>query len=426
MKAECTEEGLSKRQLDVEIPPEMVTEAFEKEAARFGRSLKLPGFRKGKIPKDLVKTRFRSEILDEVLRDLVPQALQQALNQYSLQPVGDPRVHDLKIELGQALSFKASFEVMPKIEAKNYQDLKVTARDGKVKEEDIEARLQSLREQAARFDPVSDRGARDGDYVVGTLIEKAADGKGPAKKQEGVLLEVGADIYHPSLHEKLQGVKSGESVSADVDFAKDHPDPQRAGKAFSVQMENIEVKEKVIPELDDEFAKDLGQFENLDELREHVRKQVEEEARQEADQDLRNQLLEKLIEANPFDPPEALIEHELDQRIEDMARSLVDRGIDPTKAKIDWRELREGQRESAVRSVAATILLDRIAEQENLKETEEAIEKEIERGASAIKKSPQAVRAQLMKEGGLERLKRRLRRELAVDLLRESARIKRG
>jgi trigger factor len=215
-------------------------------------------------------------------------------------------------------------------------------------------------------------------------------------------------------------------VSVDVVFPDDHPDPKRAGKAFSVQMEKIEVKEKFLPELDDELAKDLGQFENLAELRAHLREQAEAEARYEADQELRNQLLEKLIEANPFDPPEALIEHELDQRIEDMARTLVDRGVDPSRAKIDWRELREGQHESAARSVAATILLDRIVEQENLKETEGAIEKEIERGASAIKKSPQAVRAQLMKEGGLERLKRRLRRELAVDLLRESARIKRG
>jgi trigger factor len=426
LKAECTEEGLSKRRLDVEIPAETVSQAFEKEVARFGRSLKLPGFRKGKIPKDLVKTRFRTEVLDEVLRDLVPQGLQQALNQHALHPIGDPRIHDLKIELGKPLSFKASFEVMPKIEAKNYKGLSVGAPSAEVKDEDIENRLQSLRDQAARFDPVKDRGARDGDFVAGTLIEKAADGKGPARKQEGALIEVGADVYHPGLHEKLQGAKSGDSVSADVVFPDDHPDPKRAGKAFSVQMENIEVKEKVLPELDDELAKDLGQFENLAELRARLREQAEEERRREADQELRNQLLEKLIEANPFDPPEALVEHELDQRIEDMVRSLVDRGIDPSRAKIDWRELREGQRESAVRSVAATILLDRIVEQENLKETEEAIEKEIERGASAIKKSPQAVRAQLMKEGGLERLKRRLRRELAVDLLRESARIKRG
>lgn len=426
MKAECIEEGLSKRRLDVEVPPEAVSQAFEKEAARFGRALKLPGFRKGKIPKDLVKTRFRAEIMDEVLRDLVPQVLQQALNQHALHPIGDPRIHDLKIELGQPLSFKASFEVMPKIEAKNYKGLEVTARSAEVKDEDIEKRLQSLREQAARFDPVADRGARDGDYVAGTLIEKAADGKGPAKKQEGVLLEVGADVYHPALHEKLRGVQSGESVSVDVVFPDDHADPKRAGKGFSVQMEKIEVKEKVLPELDDELAKDLGQFENLAELRDHLRQQAEAEARHEADEELRNQLLEKLIEANPFDPPEALVEHELDQRIEDMVRSLVDRGLDPSRAKIDWRELREGQRESAARSVAATLLLDRIVEQENLRETEDAIEKEIERGASALKKSPQVVRAQLMKEGGLERLKRRLRRELAVDLLRESARIKRG
>ena len=426
MKVECIEDGLSRRRLDVEVPAETITEAFEQKATRFSRTLKLPGFRKGKIPKDMVKSRFRSEILDQVVRDLLPQVLQQALNQHALHPIDDPKIKDLKIELGEPLRFQASFEVMPQVEAKNYKGLQVTSRSAEVSDDEIEKRLESLRERAARFDPVTDRGARDGDFVAGTLYEKPSDGKAPPKKQEGVLIEVRADVYHPSLHEKLQGVKSGDSVSLEAVFPEDHADPKRAGKTFTVRLENIEVKEKVLPALDDELAKDLGQFENLAELREHVRQQAEEEARHLAEQDLRNQLLEKLLEANPFEAPEALVEQELDERIEDMARSLIDRRIDPSRANIDWRSLREGQRNSAARSVSATLLLDRIVEQEKLNETEEAVNQEIERGAASIKKSPEAVRAQLMKDGGLERLKRRLRRELAFDLLRENARIKRG
>ena len=287
-------------------------------------------------------------------------------------------------------------------------------------------RLDSLRERAARFDPVEGRGAKDGDFVTGTLHETAADGKGPTKKQEGVTIEVGTDIYLPDLHEKLQAAKSGDSVSFEAVFPKDHADPGRAGKKLAVRFDQMEVKAKILPNLDDEFAKDLGDFESLKELRNQVRKQAEEEAKHHADQYLRNQLLEKLLEANPVEPPQALIEHELDQRVEEMARSVINRGIDPSQANVDWRGLREGQRESVTRSVGATILLDRIVTQEGLQETEEAVNQEIERGAASVKKSPEAVRAQLMKDGGLERLKQRLRREFAVDLLRENARIKGG
>ncbi len=426
MKVECTEEGLSRRRLDVEVPAETLSEAFEQKATRFSRTLKLPGFRKGKIPKNLVKTRFHSEILNQVLQDLLPNVLHQALNQHSLNPIGDPKIEDLKAELGEPLRFKATVEVMPEIDVKKFKGFKVTAKSADVSDEETEKRLDSLRERAARFDPVEGRGVKDGDFVTGTLHETAADRKGPTNKQEGVTIEVGSDIYLPTLHERLQGAKSGDSISFQAEFPKEHADTARAGKKLTVRFDQIEVKEKILPDLDDEFAKDLGDFEDLKELRDQVQKQAEEEARHHSEQDLRNQLLEKLIEANPVEPPQALIDQELDQRVEEMARNLIDRGIDPSQANVDWRDLREGQREAVTRSVGATILLDRIVTQEGLQETEEAVSQEIERGAAAVKKSPEAVRAQLMKDGGLERLKQRLRRELAVDLLRENARIKGG
>lgn len=426
MKVECTEDGLFRRRLEVEVPAESVTDAFEQKAARFSRTLKLPGFRKGKIPKDLVKNRFRSEILNQVAQDLIPQVLSNALREQHLNPIDEPKIDDLKIELGEPLRFRASFEVMPQIEVKKYKGLKVTEHPPKVTDEDVEKRLEALREQAARFDPVEGRGVREGDYALGTLHERIAGRQGPGRKQEGVLIEIGSDLYHPKLHEKLQNAKPGDSVSFEDDFPADHPDPWRAGKKLSVQFDLVEIKEKSLPELDDEFAKDLGEFDSYVELKDHLREQAGEEARRHAEQDLRNQLLEKLIEANPFEPPQSVVEHELDERLEEMARGLVERGIDPEKAKVDWRSLREGQRESVSRSVSATILLDRIVEQENLKESEEAVTREIERGATSLKRSPEAVRAQLMKEGGLDRLKRRLRRDLAVDLIRENARIQRG
>jgi trigger factor len=408
--------------MDIELPVEAVTEAFQQSISQFAKRLKLPGFRKGKIPKDLVKTRFRSEILNEVVQELVPPALEKAVNQKGLAPIDEPRISKVEVEEDKPLCFRATFEIMPAIEAKEFKGLEATRRKTEVGEDEIEKRMEAARERAARFDPLEDRGARDGDFVLGAIQEQPV-GKGKPNRHEGTLIEVGTNSYHPTLHEKLQGVKSGDTVSFQATFPPEHPDQQKAGKTFDIRVEVNEVKEKVLPELDDALAKDLGEFETLDELRGHLREQAEEEARHADEQDLRKQLLDKLIEANLFDPPQSLVEQELDRRVEELARSFVDRGLDPQGSGIDWRSVREKQRESAVHSIRATLLMDRITEQENLRETEEEVAREIENIATHIEKKSEVVRAQLMKEGGMERLRQRLRREKAFDLLRQTARI---
>jgi trigger factor len=425
LKVECVEEGLSKRHLDIELPVERVSEAYEKEVRRLSRTIKIPGFRKGKIPKDMVRTRFRSDILNQVAQDLVPDALQRALNEKGLNPIGEPEIGKLDIDADKPLRFRASFDVMPQIEVGDYSGFEVTERRTEVGEDEIDKRLESLRERAARFDPVEGRGIRDGDFVMGSVQEQPAAG-GPPQRQDGAFIEVGKGAYHPTLDEKLQDARTGDTVSFQATFPADHSDSEKAGKTYDITIEVKEIKEKVLPELDDDLAKDLGDFENLEDLRKRVREQAEVEAKAGDEQHLRNQLLEKLIEANPFDAPESLIEHELQRRVEELARSFVDRGLDPGGSGIDWQDVRERQRDSAKESVKATILLDRIIEQEGIKEAEEEVDKEVERIATDVKKKPDVVRAQLMKEGGLDRLRRRIKRDKAFDLLRQGARIQRG
>lgn len=425
MKVECVEEGSCKRHLDVEIPAARVAEAFEQEVDRYRRSLKLPGFRKGKIPKELVKTRFRSEILNRVVRDLLPQALDRALVEKGLHPIDEPTLDKIDAKENQPLRFRASFEVMPKVEVTNWEGLEVVETTTPVTDEEVEKHLEALRERAARFDPVEDRGVKDGDFVMGSIEERRVDG-GPPSRQDGAVIEVGTTAYHPALHETLQGAKAGDTVRFQVGFPPDHADRDKAGKTFDVTVEIKEVKEKVLPELDDEFAKDLGEFTTLDELEKHVREQLEAEARLADERRLRDQILGRLIEANPFEVPQSLLEHEMDHRVETLVESFTERGLDPEGSGIDWHDVRERQREPAMQSVKATILLDRLTEQRGLREEEKDVQEEIERIAASVKKNLEVVRAQLMKEGGVERLRRRLRREKAFDLLRESARIKRG
>jgi trigger factor len=426
LKVDYLEDGLCRRHLDFEIPPETVAEAFEQRAAALGRQLKLPGFRKGKIPKELVKSRFRSEILSEVAQDLVERALGRALQERSLVPLGDPEIDKLQIDLGQPLRFRASFEVLPAIEPRDYRGLPVSEPAITIDEAKFEERLESLRQRAARFDPISDRGARSGDYVLGRMQETPAGGKGPTRTQEGVFLELGAEVAYPGLAEKLEGVRPGEAVSFEASFPADHPDRQRAGRSFTVSFEVQELKEKFVPPLDDDLAKELGEFDSLAELKEQVRAALAEEAEREAEHDKRQQLIDRLLERNPFEPPRALVEHELDRRIEDLARQLISRGVDPQRAGIDWRGFREGQRASASAGVRASLILSRIADKEGLRETEEETAKEIERIAGEMGRSVESVRAQLLKDGGLDRLRGRLRRDKAIDFLQQNARIGRG
>lgn len=423
MKVDYAEEGSSLRHLDIELPAEELSDEFEKGVAKLRKSVNLPGFRRGKIPKDVIRSRFHADVLEQAVHDLLNRAVRDALKERDLYPLGDPQISNLDPKLGEPLRFRASFEVMPDVEARDYKGLEATEQKSEVTDEQIETGIDHLREQHARFDPVEGRGAKDGDIVAGDLIETPSTG-GAEQRHEGVSLEVGSDTYHPGLHENLQGAEPGSEVKLTASFPLEHGDRERAGKSFDVVFVVKELKEKVLPDADDEFAKDIGEFDTLDEVRAELRKQAEERARREDEQQLRAQLLEKLVAANEFDAPESLVELELDGRIEAAARDLYQRGIDPRQAGIDWNKVRNEQRPAAENAVKATLLLDSIVKQEGLEEEEEDVQKEVERAAQALEKSPEAARAQLMKDGSLERVRGRLRREKAVDFIKLHAKLK--
>lgn len=422
MKVDYVEEGSSLRHLDIELPPEDLQAEFDKEVARLSRTVRLPGFRKGKIPKDVVRARFRSDVLSHAVKDLVPNALSQALKERNLYPLDDPRISQLESELGKPLKFRASFEVMPEIEVRDYQGLEVEKPSTEVTDEQVDKAIEALREQNARFDPIEGRGAQDGDFVMGDLVERPTGG-GKAEKHDGVSIEVGSDSYHPALHEQLQGAKPGDVLRFTASFPADHPNRSRAGKSFEAEFHLLELKEKVLPTADDEWAKDLGEYDTLAELSADLRKRAEERARHDDEQELRRRLLKKLVEANSFDAPSSLVELELDSRLEAVARDLYQRGIDPNSAGIDWQGLRHNEREAATEAVKSSLLLEKIADKEALTVSEEELSAEIERFAGALDKSASAVRAQMAKDGSLDRLRGRLRREKAVDFIKQHAKL---
>jgi len=423
MKTEYLEEGSSLRHLDIELPADALADEFEKGVGRLSRTIRLPGFRKGKIPKDVIRARFRGDVLKEAVSDLVPHALGEALKERNLYPLDDPRISKLETELGKPLRFRASFEVMPEVEAKVYQGLEVEKPSTEVTDEQVAAGIETLREQHARFDPIEGRGAQDHDFVMGDLTERPQGG-GKAEKHEGVTIEVGSDSYHAALHGELQGKSPGEVLRFTASFPAEHPARARAGKNYDVEFHLLELKQKVLPEADDELAKDLGEYQTLEELKAELRRRGEERAHHEDEQELRRRLLSKLVEANTFDAPISLVEMELDSRLESTAREFHQQGIDPNATGIDWRKVRENERESAASAVRATLLLDKVAEREGLGATEEEVETEIGRYAEALEKSPAALRAQMAKDGTLDRVRGRIRREKAVDFIKQHAKLK--
>jgi trigger factor len=422
MKVEYLEEGSSLRHLDIEVPADALAEEFEKGVLRLSRTIKLPGFRQGKIPKDVIRARFKGDVLKEAVSDLVPHALGEALKERDLYPLDDPRISKVESELGKPLRFRASFEVMPAIELKLHRGLEVEAPKTEVTDEQVSAGIEALREQHARFDPIEGRGAQDRDFVMGDLTERPAGG-GKAEKHEGVTIEAGSDSYHPALHQELQGKSPGDVLRFTASFPAEHPVRARAGKTFDVEFHVLELKQKVLPEADDELAKDLGEYQTLEELKADLRKRGEDRARLADEQELRRRLLAKLVEANPFDAPSSLVEMELDSRLESTARDLYQQGIDPSASGIDWRKVRENERENAASAVRATLLLDKVAEREGLSVAEEELEEEIGRFAEAMEKSPVALRAQMAKDGTLARVRGRLVREKAVDFIKQHAKL---
>jgi len=409
--------------MDIELAADELNDEFEKGVRSLSRSVKLRGFRKGKIPKDVIRQRFRSDVLEQAVQDLVPKAVNEALKERELYPIDDPRVSNLESKLGEPLRFRATFEVIPSIEVRDYKDIEATEQKTIVTDEQIEAGIEHLREQNARFDPIEGRGAQDHDIVLGDLVETPSGG-GAEKRHQDVSIEVGSEAYHKSLHEMLQGAEPGAEITFTATFDADGGDAERAGKSFDVTFHVKELKEKVLPDADDELAKDMGSFDTLDEVKAEFRSQAEKRAEREDEQHLRTQLIQKLIDKNAFDPPETLTEREIDSRLEAAARDLYQKGVDPTKAGIDWNAVRAEQRAASEAAVRATLLLDRLAHQESIEVTEEEVSAELQKASEVLEKSPEALRAQMMKDGSLEQLIGRLRREKAVDFIKQHAKLK--
>jgi trigger factor len=421
MKTEFTDVSATQKTITIEIPVDIVDAEINRVAKGYTKQARIPGFRPGKVPTNLVKQRFKEQILHDVAHGLIPRAVDEALQERGIEPVDTPNIKDVALEEGQPLKFTANIETVPPFDVGDLSTIEATRHAHDVNDEAVEKTLQNLRQRGAKFEPVEARAVEDGDTVVLDIERKDAEGK--PDRHEDVSLELGSPANPPGFDAQLLGLNIGETKSFTIRFPEDYAVKEMANTDVDYTVTVKDIRRKVLPELDDEFAKDLGAFESLAALRDRVRDDLQQESEEHARQHLRTDVLKQLSDRVTFDLPPSLVEREMDRRIEEFASRLMQQNVDPRQAGIDWGQFRESQRDPARASVASALALDEIARREGLTVSAEDVDKEIERFAVRAGRTPAALRAQLEKEGSVARLATGLRREKAVDLVLSRARI---
>jgi trigger factor len=422
VKVEYIEESSVRKALAFEIEAEVVGREIEARTHDYAKKLKLPGFRPGKVPPEVVKKRFRDQLMGDVAEAIVNRVVFEELEGRGLRPLAMPKVADLKIDEGQPMTFRAVFETLPIVELPEYRGLEVKARAAAVKDEDLAAEIERLREEHARFDPIEGRPPQRGDFAVLDLVWRPREG-GKGGRDENALIEIGGEGNHQGMNSALEGMNPGETRDITLTYAADHPSEPLAGKTYQYTVSMKALKEKVVPAADDEFAKDLGDFETLGELRESVKKRLLAADEGKVEREVKGALVEALVDKAGFEVPESLVERHMTARTENTARGLAYQGIDPRRAGVNWREYREKQREDSVRAAKADILLDQIARREGIEVQDAEVEAEVARFAERANKSAEALRRQMEKEGEIEALRARIREEKTLDLLKANARL---
>jgi len=417
--AEANKDGV-KREISVEIPAEEVAHELEAIVQKYQKVARLPGFRSGHVPASIIRQRFKEDLKSDVVEALVPRYFRKEAEKLGMIPVSQPRVTDLHIHEGEPLRFKASFEIMPDIKVEGYKELRADHPEITVKDEEVEDALNNVREQHATFTSIEGRPLADGDFAQASMDGKPKDDDGTSKPvhMDEVLIEIGGKNTVPEFTQNLRGANAGEEREFEVIYPPDASDKRLAGKTFIYTVKINAIKQKHLPELNDEFAKELGEFSSLDQVRKQIRENMLAERKHTAEREAKDKLVAELVKRNDFEVPESLIDRQIDVRLERGLRALASQGMKmEDMKKMDLPRLRAGQRDQAVQDVKSSLLLERIAELENIGVGDQELNHEIDSLAQQTKQTPEAVRARLTQEGGLDRIRNRIRSEKTLDFL---------
>jgi trigger factor len=409
-----------KHSLEVTIPADEVEQEYAKALAQVTSKVRLPGFRPGKVPKDLVKTRFSGEIRQQVLDALLPKALNASADRLDLKIVSRPDIVDLKWEPGEPVHFKAEFEASPDFELGQYNGLTVKYTEPVVTEEQLEARLQEIREAKAEFVNIDPRPAVDGDYALVNL--KSVSGAEQPVEREDLSIKLGDPGALQAFNENLAGMTPGEEKEFTVTYPEGYAEEKLAGKTVTFHMKLTALRRKELPELNDEFAKDLGDFQNMDELRNMLKANMLREKEAHARNDAKMLLIDQLVASHDFPVPEVFVDRQLRDTLQNRLAQYVQQGGDPNDLNFEWKSYRESNKEQAVKDVKASLLLEKIADREAIQTMRDEMDKEIQRIARAQKRPVAQVRMDLEKNNRMGQIASQIRTEKVLNHLFDQAR----
>jgi len=424
LTVEIVEVSSCKRNLAAEVQAQEVDQEVENLAREYAKNVKVPGFRPGKVPLSVIRQRFGSDLLKDATQNIIERCWKKALTEHELQPLAPPIVKDVDSKPGSPLKFTVSFEVLPPLEVKDYKGLTLTLPSTEVTDESVNQALENLREQHAQFVPVDGSEARDGHYVT-INVDGQFDGETKPTHEEDVTLIIGHPQTNAEFSSNLSGARAGEMRTFDVSYPADYHRKRFAGKTVHYTVTVKDIKEKVLAELNDDFAKDVGS-DNLEALRIKVRDELVTQVKGNAEKKAREELLDSIVQRQTLEVPECLVEDELEAHTRRIVSNLAYQGIDINQTAIDWKKILDQERPRAEQSVRRQLFLDAIARQEGIEVTREEVDSELQKVAEGTSKSAAALRAQLEKEERIHSFEQHLRQNKALDFIYRNANISVG
>ena len=408
-----------KHSIDVEVPASEVATETTRVIDEIKKKVRLPGFRPGKAPTSMVKTRFASDIRQDVIEALVPKYFREAVEKDGLEVVGRPNITKVDLKDGEPMKFTAEFEVAPTVELGEYRGIHVYYAEPDVPEEDIDARIEEIREQKAEYVNEDPRPLADGDFAVVSL--ESIEGTDEKIQQDEMMLQIGDEATMKEFSEALRGASPEEEREFEVVYPEDYDRESLAGRTVKFKAVVKAVRRKELPEINDEFAKDLGDFQTMDELRDAIRKGMLHDKEHRAQDESKNQLIDKLVDAHDFPVPQAYVDRQIEINVENQLRQLAAQGIDPRQLNLDWDKLRESQRERATRDVKASLILDKVASTEAIHATQEEVDQQVQQIAQQKREAVAITRATLEKDGSLGNIAGQIRTAKTLNFLFEQA-----
>ena len=420
------------RSIEVEAPAEEVSKAFKQVIKRYTKLARIPGFRAGKVPEALIKSRFAKEVRQEVLESLVSEKFRQALGEQKLQPVSQPQVSEMQLFDGQPLKFKATFETLPEFSIDGYDAIKVERPDATVSEEEFQSELANILDHHAIVEPVEeDRAIADGDWaeigfkgqvqeLAQTVSEDGVESKSEGKEITGedVLIEIGGKNTLQAFNEALRGAKVGQELAFEATYPPEFGDARLAGRTVSYDVTVKAIKKKTFPERDEEFAKQLGPYTDWNDFETKLRERVTSRKKDALESQARDKMVEELIAKYSFPVPETFVQQQIDARLERGLRALAQQGMSSDAMRqLDFGRLREAQRDQAINEVKASLILDKVAEQEHVTVSDEDMERELLMLSIQSREPLDTLRKRLAEDGSLDRIREQMRREKTGSVL---------